>query len=130
MKRREFITLLGGAAAAWPLAAPAQQTAMPVIGFLHSGSPDDEGAEFLVQLFAVCRRGVDLRLVCRPLAEEQTLALPASDRIGSATRSSNLPLHFRCAPVEVGVILFLLHAGRVAVIGSVRSMQVTEGLLK
>src|SRR5215831_17419793 len=54
MRRREFIALLGSLAAAWPIAARAQQTAMPVIGFVTGRSPEES-----TRLGAAFRKGLN-----------------------------------------------------------------------
>jgi putative ABC transport system substrate-binding protein len=78
MRRRNFIALLAGATAAWPLAARAQQPAMPVIGFLRNTSRDDS-----VELLAAVRQGLKQSgfVESRNLAVEYRFADNQLDRL-------------------------------------------------
>ena len=94
MRRREFITIVGGAAVAWPVAGRAQQPAMPVIGYLSARSPEDT-----VALVAAFRRG----LAEHDLVEGHNVTVEYRWALGQPDRLPALAAELAQRPVAIFV---------------------------
>src|SRR5262249_45894898 len=132
MRRREFIRLLGGTAATWPLAARAQQAAMPVIGFLASAAPFDpdnlndfrkalsdagyvEGGNVAIEVRAAERYdqlpAMAVEMVRRRVAVIVAAALPAALAAKAATTAIPIVFFAGDDPVRAGLVARLDHPG-------------------